>query len=692
MYALPVRSMLYPNEQLPPYSPRWDPETSSILSSAPSYTSAAPSYHSAVPSYHTTDNDNDNDTIHGGQRETGPWGASNSYSTHYSSCIFNLNSEPTSTSTPETSSSQRHHHGGSTSRLPSPDYAPGFESRALRHGNPSDTQLRMLYNTSSWVPVNNGLQSRAYENVARRRAQRTQAEAMLLRSRPIPGGFQSLTDVSRLEGLGRQRSTTNLAAAAAVVSSPSSSSSTREAVVSATTGAESLRSPLTNALYGLMNASTTSVAATVRGEEPSAHIATPAQREHSVEPPGQIPEEEDDGPVSPHEDPFLVGEEAAARARNQRLYITSQTHENHLHGILTTAVPDTVFGVSRPTTPFAGERNRPRGQSDAGSLPSTARPQYTSLVEQGLQARAQRSRSASTSNVPTMSASNSTTTTTNSRSPSISIQTPTPTRPRLIGSRSRSSSASPCPSLATLSPPTPTLRVTGAPASSTSSSLSPPTPSVKLTCVSCTNLLPVTPESDEEHLQVIPDNHSTSGRSSSRSNNDTPFPLSSFLPPPHRRPSRTGRSRSPMTTESRSSSSSLLPPLRASVTAPQERARQSDSTDSSTGSERNGRVSPSQEAMLIAQESKQWDFMMSQMADWEERQRTWKKYRDHMERKFCSGRRLGFHGIIGWSPFHGHSLRSAAKKEEKTRGRKRAVSNGAQTSGSWRRRVVGLPA
>lgn len=81
---------------------------------------------------------------------------------------------------------------------------------------------------------------------------------------------------------------------------------------------------------------------------------------------------------------------------------------------------------------------------------------------------------------------------------------------------------------------------------------------------------------------------------------------------------------------------------------------------------------------------------MSQMADWEERQRTWKKYRDDMERKFCSGRRLGLHGIIGWSPFHGHSR--SARKEEKTRGRKRAVSNGAQTSGSWRRRVVGLPA
>ncbi|EGE86025.1 hypothetical protein BDDG_08970 [Blastomyces dermatitidis ATCC 18188] len=41
---------------------------------------------------------------------------------------------------------------------------------------------------------------------------------------------------------------------------------------------------------------------------------------------------------------------------------------------------------------------------------------------------------------------------------------------------------------------------------------------------------------------------------------------------------------------------------------------------------------------LCAQESKTWDFMLAQMADWEERERSWKKFKDGMDKKLNSGK------------------------------------------------------
>ncbi|KAI5306273.1 hypothetical protein KEM55_008658 [Ascosphaera atra] len=173
----------------------------------------------------------------------------------------------------------------------------------------------------------------------------------------------------------------------------------------------------------------------------------------------------------------------------------------------------------------------------------------------------------------------------------------------------------------------------------------------------------MTPESEEEHQPTR-----TRGR---------------------RRRAQPTRPSSPILEDTPSSSEDDLPPLTNSITAPQPPTRRNDGINPS------GRISPTQEALLIAQESKSWDFMMSQMADWEERQQSWKKFRDGIERKFYSGRRmgLGLHGIIGWSPFHGHSKssREERKEEKKLRGRKRAVSSSAAQGGrGWRRRVAGL--
>lgn len=40
-------------------------------------------------------------------------------------------------------------------------------------------------------------------------------------------------------------------------------------------------------------------------------------------------------------------------------------------------------------------------------------------------------------------------------------------------------------------------------------------------------------------------------------------------------------------------------------------------------------------------EARSWDFMWGQMSDWEERERSWKKYRDRVTRPKALGRRLG---------------------------------------------------
>ncbi|MCJ1312226.1 hypothetical protein MMC25_005900 [Agyrium rufum] len=47
------------------------------------------------------------------------------------------------------------------------------------------------------------------------------------------------------------------------------------------------------------------------------------------------------------------------------------------------------------------------------------------------------------------------------------------------------------------------------------------------------------------------------------------------------------------------------------------------------------------EQAALNQESKTWDFMLSQMADWNERERSWEKFRKEVGRSRILGRRLG---------------------------------------------------
>lgn len=215
---MPVRSLLHPrlaldtpeSEDLPPYSPparshRLDPETSSIISNAPSYSSEAPPY-----------------------------------------------SPRASTST--------HQYG-----LPAVErYAPGFQSRA--HGSVADIQNHN-YNIGNWSTIRTGHRMREYENVARRRAQRDTDVSHLLNTlstvpAPIP------TPIVTASGS---------AASAMIAEISESSARTYPSASSARASAQSSASS----------------------------PASPA----SVE-----------APFGPLEDPALVGEVAAARAKSSRLY------------------------------------------------------------------------------------------------------------------------------------------------------------------------------------------------------------------------------------------------------------------------------------------------------------------------------------------------------------------------------------
>jgi hypothetical protein len=48
-----------------------------------------------------------------------------------------------------------------------------------------------------------------------------------------------------------------------------------------------------------------------------------------------------------------------------------------------------------------------------------------------------------------------------------------------------------------------------------------------------------------------------------------------------------------------------------------------------------------EEDLMLKQETRTWDFMIAQMSDWEERERSWKKFRNEVGRTRLLGRRLG---------------------------------------------------
>lgn len=207
-------------EPLPLY--RRDPDATSVHSAAPSYVSEAPTYTSRRPS---------------------------------------IPFVPTPTPSSTTTSSPLAPSSSPPRGLPSPRYAPGFQSRA--YGSISDIDSHN-YNISHWSSINSSHASRQYHAVARRRASQAASTAALL---------NSLTAVPPL------------------LASPSITNS------SANTSPSSSFSTLNNS--GSLSA----------GSNTNDNNSSPS-----------YPADVSTTPLSPLEDPYLVGEEAAGRARAQRIY------------------------------------------------------------------------------------------------------------------------------------------------------------------------------------------------------------------------------------------------------------------------------------------------------------------------------------------------------------------------------------
>ncbi|KAK2857293.1 hypothetical protein FQN49_004846 [Arthroderma sp. PD_2] len=290
----PHRSLLHGVEQLPPYTPRLvspgDPETASVHSNAPSYVSAAPSYHSYVPASHRRATD----------------------------IVPPSTPSPTENQRPRTEQQQQQQRQERPARTqaehdtnrhglpPTPMYARGFENRigptspfsnssnfTPRSISSTTSSLRSLYNSSEWVPVTGGLQARHYRNVANRRVSSTGANSSVdAISRFIfPGLFQTAeTDITTL----------------GILEAENRPNSSRNA---------SVPFPLGPA----HNSSTLTLVHSPTEERPA---PTPVPNEPSLPTHSGL-----HLPLSPHEDPDLVGEEAAARFRSQRLYMASQQGE-----------------------------------------------------------------------------------------------------------------------------------------------------------------------------------------------------------------------------------------------------------------------------------------------------------------------------------------------------------------------------
>ncbi|PGH27054.1 hypothetical protein AJ80_01240 [Polytolypa hystricis UAMH7299] len=337
----PPRSLLNPwGEQLPAYSPpqpgtSLDPETASIRSNAPSYVSAAPSYHSAAPSYHSRVTDS----------QPAPSSATNpSQRTQNSPTTTNAPSSP-----PSSSSSQSH------GLLSSQNYAPGFENRASSSNNPftrgrsaTIPDIRSLYNISEWVPVTEGLQARHYHNVANRRVSEAVHNFNSARSTFAPL-LHAMTTAATEPGYAfrpPQSCLGGVGGGSDVISSHS---------LNGTSSNSSANRSQTNLHAGQSHSySTSSVNLTtgdLYGADEDTTVPSTSQNQHQANCSNDSSSNDaldEDAiiqndpsllqlPISPHEDPDLVGEAAAARFRSQRLYITYQQHENQIVESQTTA-------------------------------------------------------------------------------------------------------------------------------------------------------------------------------------------------------------------------------------------------------------------------------------------------------------------------------------------------------------------
>ena len=308
-----ARSLLHPyaaEEPLPLYTPRQpaitDPETSSINSSAPSYTSAAPSYHSAAPPSHSRTSDFSNASSSSGN----PTGGSRLSSPPPAGMLSSRRCAPGFQGHVSGSS---HHHSTS---------GPSSASNNL-----SNVHLHSLYNVSEWVPVTEGLQARHYHNVAKRRVSEASTGTRPLLPFPIP-----TISEPPASGIGNS-----------LRYSHGGGSITNDVIHP--TPQRLSPSPVNGHGRGLQtntnsfSSSTSTLGADSHEEEQAAHPRSGTVT--SIEEETQL-----DGetlPVSPHEDPDLVGEAAAARFRSQRLYMTAQQQQNQ-----TQQSQATSTGTNRP--------------------------------------------------------------------------------------------------------------------------------------------------------------------------------------------------------------------------------------------------------------------------------------------------------------------------------------------------------
>ncbi|KAF4534480.1 uncharacterized protein LTHEOB_3288 [Lasiodiplodia theobromae] len=173
-------------EPLPLY--RRDPETSSLLSSAPSYTSEAPTYHSSARDSQIIVSEPAQQ-----RRQPQPYYVATSLldisappptRSNHSTAATAATDRPTSTDTQYSSNSNSNSNSnvqrpllprpGGVSGLPSPTFAPGFISRAPNAAASDNDALQSGYNIGTWssVTASSHLQRRQYERVAMRRASR----------------------------------------------------------------------------------------------------------------------------------------------------------------------------------------------------------------------------------------------------------------------------------------------------------------------------------------------------------------------------------------------------------------------------------------------------------------------------------------------------------------------------------------
>ncbi|KAF2452727.1 hypothetical protein BDY21DRAFT_375304 [Lineolata rhizophorae] len=294
---------LFP-EPLPLYTR--DPETASTRSAAPSYRSEAPTYHSrrsslvppaeplpsaaeatsaTAPAATTTNSSNNSNT----RSRT----ASSSSAPSPSS-----SSSSSSSSSPSSSAATRS--AQPRQGLPSPRYAPGFHARPAARGSGAVGDVELSnYNVGAWISANSSHASRQYHAVASRRANtQRQTTAALLNgmtttAAPVSPSV-SLASLSHSLSGGSASAASGASAAAGSAGVGAASSS----------GMASASRTSSNASSGtaVSSGSESSSAGAAAGGGAAAAAAAEAQ------------------PASPLEDPHLVGEQAAAKARAQRMY------------------------------------------------------------------------------------------------------------------------------------------------------------------------------------------------------------------------------------------------------------------------------------------------------------------------------------------------------------------------------------